>query len=174
MPSQSEFTTLECLVEVLKPLSVFTDALSGEKHVTVSAIRPLLNHLLTNVLHVETGSNGLINEMKNIIIRDLSEHYNLSEIAKLLDKCSFFDPRFKTEYLEDKEGTHLELSSEAAALADKSTPSTHEGEEETPPPAKKAKGLAAILEKFQRKVLLSNLLRINGQRKRLQHTVILD
>ena len=30
MPSENEFSTLESLVEVLKPLSVFTDAFSGE------------------------------------------------------------------------------------------------------------------------------------------------
>ena len=35
MPSENEFSTLESLVEVLKPLSVFTDAFSGENHVTV-------------------------------------------------------------------------------------------------------------------------------------------
>ena len=65
MPSESEFTTLESLVEVLKPLSIFTDALFGEKHVTVSALRPLIHYLLTNLLHVEPGSNGLVNEMKD-------------------------------------------------------------------------------------------------------------
>ena len=34
----------------------------------------------------------------------------------LLDKCSFLDPRFKAEYLEDKEGTLEVLMSEAAAF----------------------------------------------------------
>ena len=33
------------------------------------------------------------------------------------------------------------------AMADKTTPPTHEHEEETPPAAKRAKGLAAILKK---------------------------
>ena len=81
MPSENEFSTLESLVEVLKPLSVFTDAFSGENHVTVSALRPLLSHLLTN-LHVEPGSNGLINEMKDIIRRNLSPCCNAPEIAE--------------------------------------------------------------------------------------------
>ena len=31
MPSDHEFTTLEAMSLVLKPLSIFTDALSGEK-----------------------------------------------------------------------------------------------------------------------------------------------
>ena len=46
MPSGNEFSILEAVVEVFKPLSVFTDALSGEDHVTISAVHPLLHHLL--------------------------------------------------------------------------------------------------------------------------------
>ena len=34
------------VVKVLEPLSYFTDALSGEYHATVSAVRPLLSHIL--------------------------------------------------------------------------------------------------------------------------------
>ena len=83
MPSENEFSILESLVEALKPLSVFTDALSGENHVTVSAFCPLLSHLLTN-LHVEPSSNGLMNEMKHIIRRDFSPRYNAPEVAELL------------------------------------------------------------------------------------------
>jgi len=63
-------------------LSVSTDAFSRENHVTVSALRPLLSHLLTN-LHVEPGSNGLMNEMKDIIRRDLSPRYNTQDVAEL-------------------------------------------------------------------------------------------
>ena len=66
MPSENEFSTMESLLEVLKPLSIFTDALSGENHVTVSAHRPLLNHLMTKLLYVKPGSNGLLNELKDI------------------------------------------------------------------------------------------------------------
>ena len=44
--------TFESLVEVFKPLSVFSDALSGENHVTVSALRPLLNLLRCRDLSV--------------------------------------------------------------------------------------------------------------------------
>ena len=39
MPSDSEFLRL------LKPLSTLTDALSGEKQVTISAILPVLKHI---------------------------------------------------------------------------------------------------------------------------------
>ena len=42
MPSDHEFATLEAMSSVLEP---FTDASSGEKVVTVSAVRPLLKHI---------------------------------------------------------------------------------------------------------------------------------
>ena len=38
MLSDANFSTLEALASVLKPLSIFTDALSAEKCITVSAI----------------------------------------------------------------------------------------------------------------------------------------
>jgi len=84
----------------------------------------------------------------------LSPRYNAPEIAELLDKCFFLDPRLKAEYLEVKEGTLEELTSEAAAVADKKEPPTRECEE-TPP--KKAKGLAAILEELPKRILLNFL-----------------
>ena len=49
MPSDSEFSTLEAVASVLGPLSVFTDALSGEKCVTVSAIQPFLRYIVDDL-----------------------------------------------------------------------------------------------------------------------------
>ena len=50
MPSDDDFKVLETLVNVLKPLGILTDALSGEKHVTSSAIIPILKHLKEKIL----------------------------------------------------------------------------------------------------------------------------
>ena len=46
MPTDAELSILEVIVEVLKPLSYLTDALSGEKQVTTSAVLPVLKHNL--------------------------------------------------------------------------------------------------------------------------------
>ena len=45
MPSDSEFSVLQTVVTVLKPLSILVDALSGGKQVTISAILPALKHI---------------------------------------------------------------------------------------------------------------------------------
>ena len=41
---------IESIVGALKPVAEFTDALSAEKLVTVSCIRPILDHLNTEAL----------------------------------------------------------------------------------------------------------------------------
>ena len=46
MPHSEEVSTLEVLVGVLEPLSVLTDALSGEENATGLAVRPILKHVM--------------------------------------------------------------------------------------------------------------------------------
>ena len=55
MPSDREFVTLEIVSQVIQPLSVFTDVLSGETQVTVSALHPLLKHITTSLLSGSTS-----------------------------------------------------------------------------------------------------------------------
>ena len=105
MPSDSEFSTLEAVSSVLQPLTVFTDALSGEKNVTVSAIRPLLKHILEELVASTDVDCALVKEMKETIADDLQARYINGNISELIDMCSFLDPRFKTRYLEDEEET---------------------------------------------------------------------
>ena len=77
MPSEDEFTTLEDMVKVLEPLSYyFTDALSGEQHVTVSAVCPLLNHIMKHILLVKPEDRPIVLQMKAKISEDLQQHYN--------------------------------------------------------------------------------------------------
>ena len=45
MPTDSEFPILDVVIDVLKPLFYLTDALSGEKQVTVSAVLPVMKHV---------------------------------------------------------------------------------------------------------------------------------
>ena len=85
---------LEAVASVLGPLSVFTDALSGEKCVTVSAIRPLLSHIVDDLLHVSSDDCTLVKEMKETISDKLQAHYLSQDTSDLIDTCSFLDPRF--------------------------------------------------------------------------------
>ena len=151
MPSDSEFSVLEAAASVLMPLSVFTDALSGEKSVTVSAIRPLLNHITQDLLHISPDDCAIIKEMKEIISDKLQARYISQEISDLLDKCSYLDPRFREDHLADKDRTLSYIQSEAVSIADQLCTSrgssSDDKEAEGPPAPKKLKGLGAILKK---------------------------
>lgn len=70
IPNDAEFTNLETAVAVLGPLSIFTDALSGEKWVNVSAVRPLLKHILNTLLSPFDDEIALAKEMKLAISTD--------------------------------------------------------------------------------------------------------
>ena len=75
MPTDQEVSVLETVASVLRPLSVFTDALSGEKHLTISVVRPLLRHILDKVLAVSAEDCSLSKEMKEIISDKLQTYY---------------------------------------------------------------------------------------------------
>jgi len=62
MPSDAEFTNIEITIAVLGSLSIFTDALSGEKWVNISVVRPLLNHILDTPFNPSDDDIALKNE----------------------------------------------------------------------------------------------------------------
>ena len=105
MPSDLEFTVPEAVASVLKPLHVFTDALVGEKHITISVTRPLVGHIVEQVVLVGADNCAITREMKETIADKLQAHYIQDETSDLVDKCSFLNPRFKTEYLANEERT---------------------------------------------------------------------
>ncbi len=63
MPTDTEFTTLETLADVLKPLHVLTGALAGEKQVTASALIPVLKHAKDS-LSPGSSDSSLRSELK--------------------------------------------------------------------------------------------------------------
>ena len=144
MPTDAEFTTLETLSGVLKPLSVLTDALSGEKQVTASAVIPVLKHV-KDVLTPASSDSRLMTELKNTISPDLLGRYDSDSAAyKVLSLVSFLDPRFKNNHLENKDVIHT-IIEECIESYVCSPTAQDSGSGESPPPAKKLKGLAAVL-----------------------------
>ena len=101
MPTDSECSTLENIVEVLKPLSCLIDTLSGEKQVTTSAILPVMRHVESK-LSLATSDNQLVIDMKQTIWSDLQARYSDPVVSDTLEIVSFLDPRFK-DSLQSKE-----------------------------------------------------------------------
>ena len=79
---------LEFVSAALKPLQNFTDLLSGEEYVSVSAIVPVMKHDLQ-----------LTRDIKSGVLAYMEEKYQSPATAELLSVCSFLDPRFKLDYM---------------------------------------------------------------------------
>ena len=94
MSTDNEWPTLENVVEVLKPLAYLTDALSGEKQVTVSAILLVMRHVESK-LNVTATDNQPVTGMKQVIWSDLKARYADPLVSNTLQVASFVDPRFK-------------------------------------------------------------------------------
>ena len=150
MPTDQEVSVLETVASVLRPLSVFTDALSGEKHVTISVVRPLLRHILDEVLSVSAEDCSLGKEMKEIISDKLQTYYIHEEISDLLDKCTYLDPWFKARCLKIEEQTRSQIKQEAEDVCTLIMQESQEPERTTTgvPQAKRMKGLGAILKRI--------------------------
>ena len=132
MLTDQEFSCLETVASVLKPIYIFTDALSGEKHVTISAVRPLLSHITNSWLAANEQDTTLATQMKNIISSDLTGRYGFEDISDFLNKCSYLDPRFRIDYISDKARIIKQIENEAVSVAE-----THQDAEissEVPPP----------------------------------------
>ena len=95
MPSDTEFTVMECYKDVMKPLVDVTEAIGGGKYVTVSVIRPLLHKLLNVHLKPATEDSRLVCMMKEVIRLDLQDRY-VGSALDLVTKAAFLDPRFKS------------------------------------------------------------------------------
>ncbi|XP_053282291.1 zinc finger BED domain-containing protein 4 isoform X4 [Pleuronectes platessa] len=98
MPKDNDITILETLKEVLEPLSPFTDALSGEKHTTLSSVLPLLWKMLSCLRDKEDDS-VLTGEMKSLVRESINQRYGNREVQLLLNTATYLDPRFKASFV---------------------------------------------------------------------------
>ena len=152
IPTWQDSDVLQSVAAALKPLKVMTDALSGEKCITISAVKPLLNHLINEVLVEKEEDTELTKEIKEKIRVDIELRYTDADFEHLLELSSFLDPRFKLVYvknrakvLEEVEKQMLESITNNQISETTSSNDAAIHSEPQPPPTKKAKGLSKIL-----------------------------
>ena len=75
MPSDFEFATLEAIVSVMKLAVEITEAIGGEKWITISTIRPNLHKLLQSSLLLSYDDTAQIKTFKKVLLTDLQEWY---------------------------------------------------------------------------------------------------
>lgn len=102
MPKDADISVMEQMCQLSEPLSKFTDALASETRVTLSAIKPVLDHITCEILVEHNDDPSLTKEMKRVMREDLNSRY--TERAKNVMKMAcFIDPRFKMSFLDEPE-----------------------------------------------------------------------
>ena len=117
IPSWQDTEILEAIHKSLHPLTEFTDALSSEKYVSVSFVKPVLHLFSSSILKVNDDDSELTNTIRKKILTYLEEKYKDPETQELLDMASALDPRFKLRYASENrvEPIQARLVSEMAA-----------------------------------------------------------
>ncbi|XP_056445916.1 E3 SUMO-protein ligase ZBED1-like isoform X2 [Gadus chalcogrammus] len=98
IPSWQDTDILESISKALQPLTEFTDALSSEKYVSVSFVKPVLHLFRSSILKVQDDESDLTCTIKNKIMTYLDDKYNDPLTQELLNVASLLDPRFKLSY----------------------------------------------------------------------------
>ena len=134
----------ESLYKPLSPLDDLTDFLSGDSHITVSSIVPVLHNLAADVLKQLPDDTELTKAIKKKVIDYLNDKYAEPTIQAILHKATFLDPRFKLDYIEGVDRQILEDSIlDEGMQISTSTPATvqtsqiNESEQSLPVPKKK-------------------------------------
>ena len=98
IPSWQDFDVLQSVLEVVRGFKDLTDLLSGEKRVTCSAIKPLIEVVNDKIVTPNDDNTELTLEIKQCIKNNLESRYQNPEMNFLLDKCAFLDLRFKNRF----------------------------------------------------------------------------
>jgi len=100
LPTWQDIHVWESLAEALSPLEDLTDFLSGDSHITISSVIPVLYNLATKVLKVKEDDSTLAKNIKQHVISYMEEKYTDSKTKEILNIATFLDPRFKVDFVE--------------------------------------------------------------------------
>ena len=103
IPTWQDSMVLESVNAALSPVAEFTDFMSGEKYVSISAIKPLVRHLERILLEEKEDESDLTKNIKQQIFEYMDSKYNDTSTDDLLNLCTFLDPRFKFDYIKKRQ-----------------------------------------------------------------------
>ena len=137
MPSDTELSTMETYVDIMRPLVTITEAIGAEKWITISSVRPILYKLFNSHLMATPSETQLKSEM----LSDLKKRYS-DDLVILLSEAAFLDPRLKAlPFLSSSEMKKVVESIEDDTMQVAETCGEIEPTETvTEPPAKRKKG----------------------------------
>ena len=156
-PTWQDVSVLESINAAMKPLADFTDILSGEKYVTVSSVKPVLDLIKDDLLSPGPDDTALTASIKQNMCRVLTEKYSSPAIQVLLRKATILDPRYRGSMEEAgalDDAKHqlveelLDLGPEGEGTSGESCSTTAEGNKDEPTAAAptKKKRLSDLLQ----------------------------
>lgn len=104
VPTWQDLDVLESLNAALNPLSDFTDMLSAEDYVSVSAVLPVLKILHKDICNISDDETSLTSDIKCKVLDYLDDKYSDPLCRRLLSLACFLDPRFVTDYIPEDVG----------------------------------------------------------------------
>ena len=121
IPSWQDTMVLEAVSAALTPLEDFTDMLSAEKYVSISAVKPLLKHLQDMLTTEQVDDAELTRDIKHCVLDYLEKEYESQALDELLDMCCLLDPRFRLDYVNEADVVDVKsrLETEALQVAEK-------------------------------------------------------
>ena len=105
MPHDSEVAIMEVYWAIMKPIADITDIIGGEKHVSISAVRPLIYKLCNCYLKINASEKSLEKTIKTAMCTKLLQYYNHNvQSSENLNIAAFLDPHFKSlSFLEEED-----------------------------------------------------------------------
>lgn len=103
VPTWQDIDVLQSVHSAIKSLADFTDMLSGEDCVTLSALKAVLHILKNDVLVESSIDTTLTKDIKRRIVTYLDGKYSDIETSELMDVARFLDPRFITDYIDNSD-----------------------------------------------------------------------
>lgn len=100
MPTAEEMDILKQLQDLLQPLEFVTKESSGENHITISKIIPMISCLLKQLEQIKQRFEVLVG-IKNILNAEIIRRFGLIEQIKPIAISTILDPRFKNLNLND-------------------------------------------------------------------------
>jgi len=83
-------SVIDSVIAALDPLDELTNSLSAEKHITISAVKPLLNKLTTELLNEAPNDTSLTVQTKRVIKVDLENRYSSFDLDIPLFNIALF------------------------------------------------------------------------------------
>lgn len=136
----------------LKPFESVSEKMASEKHITASAIVPILESLRESKAAEGNEDSGeftcdIINQIHSELIKYFHSRYSLErnpETILLLIICTYLDPLFKKDYLTDDTYSHVISKLKNIAMTGKEHAATI-------PQETKNRGLSLIIKKGKHK-----------------------